>query len=252
METNDLWVVVPFFNEEQLIIDTLDSLFLQTDRNFSLVLVDNGSTDNSTKLAQDYIDKTKMRAIVISERQKGTGTAADSGFRFAIDQGAKYVARTDSDTIVHPEWIERIKAHLDNGALIVGGKMKPRDDEPFYTKKDGVLARFFIRVMEIATPIVHRHRDNNYRVFMVPGPNMAIEANLYEKVGGFPRVSIEDLNEDTDLYLRVCKTINSNQAHFAKDVVAYGSIRRVKQYGYLRTLFFYWDRKVKLETVDIR
>lgn len=253
MANSNLWVVVPFYNEARLIKRTLAALDHQTDKKFQLVLIDNGSSDNSRAIINQYLkDHPTMHATVIRENQKGTGAAADTGFRYAIKHGATHIARTDADTMPQTDWTQNIKRHFKNGALIMGGKLKPRTDEPFYTWRDGLIIPFLIKISERAPRLFHRHPANNYPMFMIPGLNMAIESNLYIHAGGFPRSSIDDTDEDLVLHLAVCKLIRGDQAHFAKDVVVYGSIRKVKAFGYIGILLWYWDRKIKPSVVDVR
>ncbi len=249
----NLWIVVPFYNEERLILGTLEALSRQSDSDFYLVLVDNSSSDGSLKLVKKFLkDNPNIKATVINERRKGTGAAADTGFRYAIRHGATHIARTDADTLPQADWIKKIKRHFGNGALIIGGKLKPRKDETFYKWRDGVIIPLLIKISERAPRYFHRSSEHNYPMFMIPGLNMAIESKLYVKAGGFPRSSIDDTDEDLVLHLAVCKLISGDQAHFAKDVVVHGSIRKVKAYGYVGILLWYWDRKIKPKTVDIR
>ena len=93
-----LWVVVPLHNEVAGIRPTLAALAAQRDRNFTLLLVDNGSTDGSADVVQHVLStSTILRWHLIHEQQKGTGAAADTGFRFAIESGATHIGRTDAD-----------------------------------------------------------------------------------------------------------------------------------------------------------
>ena len=50
-----LWVVVPFYNEEKLILDTLNALRAQDDTNFRTVVVDNASSVRSPAIVREFI-----------------------------------------------------------------------------------------------------------------------------------------------------------------------------------------------------
>ena len=63
----DFFVVVPFFNEAQSLPATLAALSSQEDRAFSLVLVDNGSTDESGHIAREFAAGAPFPTEVISE-----------------------------------------------------------------------------------------------------------------------------------------------------------------------------------------
>ena len=69
-----LWIVVPLRNEAVGIRPTLASLAAQRDRSFTLVLVDNGSTDGSLDVIQRALATSPIRQwSLIQESQKGTG-----------------------------------------------------------------------------------------------------------------------------------------------------------------------------------
>src|SRR5690349_20329587 len=94
----ELYVVVPCFNEEKAIAATLESFTRQTDPAFRLVLVDNNSTDRTLEIIEEFKSgHPALKIDCVFEPQKGTGAAADTGFRYAIARNARFIARTDAD-----------------------------------------------------------------------------------------------------------------------------------------------------------
>ncbi|MFC6934520.1 hypothetical protein ACFQHO_32035 [Actinomadura yumaensis] len=85
---------------------------------------------------------------------------------------------------------------------------------------------------------------------MMPGCNVAITAELYERSGGFPRTRIEDLHEDRALVNRV-RYLTAAYG-LRRDVVVYGSVRRLRAYGLVGTLGWYADHRNRPAVVDIR
>lgn len=247
-----LWVIVPAFNEELGIGTTLDALALQEDLDFTLVVVDNNSTDTTAAVVKDFASAhPEMRIEIITESQKGTGAAADTGMRHAIDSGATRIARTDADCLPFPDWTVRVNAAFDTGLRLVSGQLIPRTDE-------GVawLDRTIIRVaLEVASTFGKfrpGNQDPRYLgpYVMTPGCNMAITAELYEAAGGFPRTAIEDLHEDRAL-VNAVRMITTDYG-LRRDVRVYGSNRRVRAWGIRKTLAWYADHRYKPELVDIR
>src|SRR5512147_2805453 len=175
-------VVVPFYNEEQGMQATLDALAAQSDVDFSLVLVDNASTDRSAEVARRFARAaTQPRAIVISEQQKGTGAAADTGFRYAIAQGAEWIARTDADCLPERHWVRNIKrAMCDDGLEFVAGKIRPRQDEAPISRTQRAILATMIWIAEHYGRIHRRGPQFKYPYFMAAGNNLAITARLYE------------------------------------------------------------------------
>lgn len=247
-----LFVVVPFFNEERGMGATLQALANQTDADFSLVLVDNGSTDASASLARRFAQSCDRFAVhVIEEPVKGTGAAADTGFRFALAQGARWIARTDADCLPAADWTHKIKrALIDDGLEFVAGAIAPRDDELPLTWRRRLALAITLWIATHYGKIHRRGRQFQYPYFMAAGNNLAISAQLYERSGGFPRTALEDLNEDRALSEKV-RTLTPHGA-LRSDILVYNSARRVHAYGVLNTLRWYRNRGYKPSVVDIR
>ncbi len=110
---SQLWVIVPAFQEEARIGATLAALRAQTDRDFRLLVVDNGSIDDTAKIARE------AGAEVIVETDKGVGCAVDTGFRYAISNGAEWLARTDADCLPRPGWLAAARSSFEAGAGIL-------------------------------------------------------------------------------------------------------------------------------------
>jgi glycosyltransferase involved in cell wall biosynthesis len=247
-----LSIAVPVLNEEKLIGQTLESLAAQEHEDFTVVVVDNGSTDSSCAIVAAFAaGHPGMDIRLIHERRKGTGAAADAGMRFGVRHGAAWLARTDADCLAAPDWTGRIMAAFDDGLELVAGQLRPREDE-------GITAgqrRMMLLAVEVAS-FFGRIRPGNKGegylgpYLMLPGCNMAITADMYHRSGGFPRTRIEELHEDRALSNRVRRLTRAYALR--RDVVVYGSSRRVKAWGLKNTLAWYADHRYRPEVVDIR
>jgi glycosyltransferase involved in cell wall biosynthesis len=247
----EFFVVVPVFNEAAGLPSTLAALAGQSDRDFTLVIVDNASTDASVGVARAFAATSDSPpTIVIQEPVKGTGAAADTGFRYAIGQGARWIARTDADCLPRADWVRNLKrALVGDGLEFVAGKIKPRADERL-TLADRVILPAMIWLAEHYGRLHRRGPQFRYPYFMAAGNNLAITAELYERSGGFPRVAIEDAHEDRVLSESV-RTLTSRAA-VRRDVVVFNSARRVRAYGYLNTLRWYRNHGYRGAIVDVR
>lgn len=252
MDRSEFFVVVPFYNEVRGIGSTLAALAAQSDREFTLVLVDNASTDDTVAVVREFFAvHPGVATHQILEREKGTGAASDTGFRFAIEHGAKYIARTDADCLPDIHWIANIKRAFANDALeFVIGDIKPRFDEGAITFVDCVFIPVLFFVAASYGWLVHNGKEFKYRYKIVAGNNLAITADLYLRSGGFPRSCIEELHEDRILGDRV--RVLTTRARVKRDVVVYNSLRRLRRYGYLKTFLWYWDHKYMPRDVDVR
>src|SRR4051812_1483085 len=103
-------VIIPAYNEP-CIRKTLQGLYEQDyhAEGTHHFIVDNGSTDDTLNRVRSFMeDHDDFPLTVLKEDQKGTGAAADTGFRKAINAGYTILARTDSDTVPTPFWSSRI------------------------------------------------------------------------------------------------------------------------------------------------
>lgn len=247
---NKFWVVVPCYNEERRIADTLHALAAQTDRDYTLLIVDNGSTDGTVAAVERFFAAHPQPHALIHEPQKGTGAASDTGFRYAIAQGARWIARTDADCLPAPDWVARLRRHFEvDGLEFVAGHIKPRDDEPL-TRLDRALIALLVALAHPAGRLRRRGPEFKYPYFMAAGNNLAIAAALYERCGGFPRTAIDHAHEDRVLSERVRRI--TDRARFVRGLVVYNSTRRLKQYGYRRTLQWYLSHGGRPLEVDVR
>jgi glycosyltransferase involved in cell wall biosynthesis len=251
-DANDFFVVVPIYNEEKGIGATLSALARQSDKGFSLVLVDNASTDRSRGIAAAFArDMAMPRVYVIDEPQKGTGAASDSGFRFAIGNGARWIARTDADCLPASDWVAKMKAAFRDDELeFVAGRIRPRRDEEPLGRVREIILEAMIVVAENYGRIHRRGKQFKYPYFMAAGNNLAITAELYERSGGFPRSAIEDLHEDRALSEKI-RTLTTRAA-VRVDIVVYNSARRVRAYGYVNALRWYRNHGYRGGVVDVR
>jgi glycosyltransferase involved in cell wall biosynthesis len=220
-----LWVVVPAYQEEARIGATLEALARQNDRDFTLLVVDNGSSDTTVSQVESFAARKPFPVRVIMERQKGVGYAVDTGFRYAIDHGAQLLARTDADCLPHAGWVAAARAGLRDNAMVCGS-IRARHDE------HGWLARAGFGRLRPANKGDYRAP---YR--MHAGNNMAITADLYLAVGGMPR-----RESPTDrLFLNRVRTHTAAIGH-SRNMIVENSTRRLRTYGLLRTAHWYLDR----------
>ena len=122
-------IVIPVYNVENFVKDTLSSVCNQTYKNIEIICVDDGSTDNSLSVLNFYSEKDK-RIKVLSQSNSGVSAARNNGIRAAEGE---YICFLDSDDFMHPQNVElQVKAITDSGADIVYCRFKnvPEDAGP--------------------------------------------------------------------------------------------------------------------------
>ena len=114
MEDNLISIIVPVYNVEEYLPECLDSIINQTYSNFEAILVDDGSTDASGAICDDYCLKDR-RFRVIHQKNAGLGFARNTG----LDNAAgMYVQFVDSDDTVLPDMLESALALIRSGRFL--------------------------------------------------------------------------------------------------------------------------------------
>lgn len=99
-------IIVPVYNVEQYLKECIESILAQTWKNFEVILVDDGSTDSSGKICDEYSQKKEFISV-IHKKNGGLSSARNAGIDVA--QG-DYLAFIDSDDVVHPRYLSELVA----------------------------------------------------------------------------------------------------------------------------------------------
>ena len=134
----DIWVVTVNWNQPKLTYDCIHSLRENNHREFSLVIVDNGSTDNSL----EYLSMITEKELIATSENLGFAGGFNIGLKYAMSKGADYIFMVNNDAISQPKMLdnlldtaEQLEAdiaapaiyYLDSPDQIwsVGGKINP-------------------------------------------------------------------------------------------------------------------------------
>ena len=128
-------VILPIYNVASWIKRCLDSLSAQTYQDFFVVAVDDGSTDESAAIVEQYAGEK----VLIRQKNGGVAAARNRGVREALSRGADYIAFVDPDDAVHPEYLATLVAGLKGEEVIAavgyqevtdGGSPASVNDQP--------------------------------------------------------------------------------------------------------------------------
>lgn len=110
-------VIVPVYNSESTIYKCLDSITKQTYRNLEIIIVNDGSMDNSLSICRDFVNKDNRITIISNEKNRGIASARNAGLE-AIN--GLYVIFVDSDDYVMLDYVKLLyKSISQNDADIV-------------------------------------------------------------------------------------------------------------------------------------
>lgn len=114
-------VIVPIYNTEKYILDTIKSLKKQTFKDCEFILVNDGSTDNSLKVIENAV-QNDSRFIVINTKNHGVSSARNTGVK---NSKGEYICFVDSDDILSDSALENLFNLAKNTSSdLVYGRMK--------------------------------------------------------------------------------------------------------------------------------
>lgn len=91
-------VIVPIFNGELFLADCVESILLQTHKNLEIILINDGSTDDSLSLCYSFREKDN-RVVVVDQQNQGVSKARNAGIQVAKGE---YIGFLDSDDFIDP------------------------------------------------------------------------------------------------------------------------------------------------------
>lgn len=104
-------VIVPIYNVDKYLPACIESILNQTYKDLEILLIDDGSTDNSGKICDKYA-RQDNRCIVIHQPNKGVSEARNTGLNHAT---GKYISFIDGDDYIHPQMIEILYNEIRKG-----------------------------------------------------------------------------------------------------------------------------------------
>jgi glycosyltransferase involved in cell wall biosynthesis len=179
-------IIIPSHNREKYLGLAIQSVLIQTFTNFELIVVDDGSTDGSLQIAQQFAASDTRIKVLASEQNQGEASALKKGFDTA--QG-EFVGQVDSDDLLEPQALELTVEALegDPGLGIVYTNYIDIDE-------DGNKVRVGMRC---SIPYSAERLLTKMMVFHFT----LMRKSIYQSVGGFnPKF---DPVQDYDLLLRL-------------------------------------------------
>lgn len=152
--TVNVTVLMPAYNVEKYIAEAIASILQQSFSDFKLLIVNDGSTDNTEQIIRSFTD---VRIILINQPHRGIASALNNGLSKA---NSDYIARFDADDICFPtrlqEQVSFLEAHSDY--VLVGSDAEYISEECehlFYFKCIGHTNEEIIRKIYSYCPFIH-------------------------------------------------------------------------------------------------
>ena len=106
---NIVSVIIPVYNVENYLVQCIDSVQAQTFRSIEIICIDDGSTDKSLFILQEYVKKDS-RIKILQQQNAGAGAARNTGLSVA---SGKYLSFLDADDFFEPDMLEKAVASLE-------------------------------------------------------------------------------------------------------------------------------------------
>lgn len=187
-------VIIPTYNRAKFITQSIDSVLSQTYKNFEIIVVDDGSTDNTKETLIPYRDKIRY----IYQRNHGASAARNTGIKHAR---GKYVAFLDSDDLWLPQKLEKQVRILDKNKDIglVYSNFSYADEVGKITKVMGYNPKKFISGY-IFKEILLRKAGCGYL------QTWLIRKSCFKEVGYLDEKF--KMSEDRDIFVRITHRYN--------------------------------------------
>jgi len=179
-------IIIPTYNREAFLLKAVNSVLSQTSQNWELIIVDDGSTDDTPHLVEPYLSN---KIKYIKKRNEGAPSARNLG---ALKAKADYIAFLDSDDFLDSNWVEEMLRPLRStiGVVCCGVRRLDARGNEISTSLPGSLGQMF----------------NNQVGKFTNGGVYLIRKDIFFKAGGFD----EKLNsgQHTELSYRFIPLLN--------------------------------------------
>ena len=108
-------IIIPVYQCENVISDIIEDILKQTYQDYEVLLVDDGSTDGSAKVCQEYEKKDSRIRAILNVHQGVSGTR-NTGIALA---NGEYIAFIDSDDRIEPNYLEQLYNNIGNNDLVI-------------------------------------------------------------------------------------------------------------------------------------
>lgn len=185
-------IIVPVYNQVKYLKRCVDSILLQTWKNIEVILVDDGSTDETPQIC-DEIAESDNRIKVIHKSNEGLSAARITGLR--ASQG-KWILFVDDDDLISIHLVEVLMLYgkQEDVDIVAGGRIDTSDADNVVSKLDNAIYKGIVFYVDDGKTICQKICTDNQQTIITP-----MWGKLYKRTF---LVSIE-----LEKYKRLCPTI---------------------------------------------
>lgn len=227
-------VVIVNYNGYKDTEECLASLRKVKTPNMYVTIVDNGSTDDSANKLKEFVAEEKEHLICVEENLGFSG-GNNIGIRYAIDKGAEYICLLNNDTVVDPNFLDKMLDETDNNSVVYGTiKFFSNPDRIWfaggnYNRWNGRTVHFGYNQNDIKIEELGKRQN------FVTGCLLLIPTSVIEKIGMLPEHYFL-YYEDTEYSLRLIE--NGIGMKYAREAIIYHKVSASTQKMPNRTRYY--------------
>src|SRR6201996_6340836 len=226
-------IIIPLYNRPQEIKELLETLTLQTYKQFDVMVIEDGSTDDAAGIVASFKDKLDITYYV----KPNTGQGFTRNFGFERAKGDYFVI-FDSDCLIPEDYLQIVNDSLTESYLDTYGG--PDAAHPSFTPTQKAIS--YSMTSPFTTGGIRGHKKNLGGQFHPRSFNMGISRRVWEKVGGF---KITRLAEDLEYSVRIHS--NGFKIGLIPDAKVYHK-RRTNFLQFYKQIHFFGRARINLYT----
>lgn len=180
-------IIIPVYNREEYLEECIRSIFAQSYTNFEIIIIDDGSTDNSVKICNGLAKEDSRIQILLAEH---AGVSAARNLGLEVAQG-EFVFFVDSDDVIHPFLFETLVNGMREYSAGISGSRVANVSEEYWNK----VREIIVKRIGSAAISYQNHEETLHAMFCTQSP--------LGEIGGvmFRRDLIGETKFKTDLYI---------------------------------------------------
>ncbi len=234
-------IIVPVYNVEKYLDECLNSILNQTYNNFELILINDGSTDRSGVICDEY-KKKHANIKVIHQENQGQAAARNNGVKISESEWIMFV---DSDDVVHPQILEYlVRAARESGSNLSACGLLQDENLPVDFYKKSIFSYDIMHIEDAVVADMHNSNNEIIKAMYWIACTKLLKKHIVEKYPFFEGKIYED-NEVTPKWLVEAQNI----AVVPKNLYFYRTnpTSTVNKKFSLKKLDYLWSLESKIE-----
>lgn len=172
-------IIIPTFNRAKLVTNVLDCLSKQTVKDFRVIMVNDGSTDETKKVLEKYTEGSQLEIIILNTPNGGRSKARNIGVETS---DREIILFLDDDMLPEESFVSKhLNHHLENPDTILSGfqyidpNLVENDFQKYKCKLESVWR----------DPFLNQKLEITFEKFNFTSGNMSLSKDIFIKLGGF-------------------------------------------------------------------